>query len=96
MTEQQGPQKKILRYLDSIGAYSIKIVQANRAGVPDIICCLNGFFVAIECKRKGNKAKVLQEYKIEKIKAAGGIAFVADNVSQVILNLQNASLEIKI
>lgn len=91
MTEQQGPQRKIMAYLTSINAYAVKIIQANRSGVPDIVCCLNGRFIAIECKRKGKKAEKLQEYKIEKIRQAGGIAFVADDVPQVVMQLQNVT-----
>ena len=76
MTEQQI-QKEIIKYLESIGAYTIKTIKTNRAGTPDIIACLNGRFVAIEVKRKGNKATPLQLAKIKQIRALGGIAFIA-------------------
>jgi len=51
------------------GAYSVK-------GVPDIICCVSGRFLAIECKAGKNKPTELQQMHIEKINTAGGVAVV--------------------
>lgn len=50
----------------------------GRSGVPDIICCLKGRFVAIECKANGNKPTELQLRELHKIHKAGGITFVVD------------------
>jgi hypothetical protein len=47
-------------------------------GVPDFIICLSGEFVAIELKmREGAAGDELQAYIMEKIKKAGGHAYVA-------------------
>jgi Holliday junction resolvase len=48
----------------------------GRSGVPDIICCFNSLFLAIECKAGNNKTTALQEKEIQKIRDAGGDAFV--------------------
>jgi Holliday junction resolvase len=48
----------------------------GRSGVPDIICCANGKFIAIECKAGDNKPTALQELEISRIRAAKGIAAV--------------------
>lgn len=50
----------------------------GRSGVPDIICCLKGRFVAIECKANGNKPTELQLRELHKINKAGGVTFVID------------------
>ena len=76
-------QRKILDYLKSINAYPIKIVAATKSGNPDIICCLNGRFVAIEVKQPGKQPTELQSLKMEMIRASGGVAFVACSVSDV-------------
>lgn len=57
----------------------------GRSGVPDIICCYNGKFLAIECKANGNKSTVLQLKEQEAIRAAGGISIVIkeDNIDLV-------------
>lgn len=48
----------------------------TRAGVPDLLCCINGRFVAVELKVNTNKPSKLQEYHINKIIASGGIGLV--------------------
>ena len=47
-----------------------------RAGVPDIVCCVCGFFVAIEIKRISGKLTKLQEECINEINNKGGNAIV--------------------
>lgn len=57
------------------------------AGIPDIIVCYKGRFIAFECKVGTNKATVLQEITIRQILKAGGYALVVrslDEVKQVI------------
>ena len=50
----------------------------GRSGVPDIICCIRGYFVAIECKAGTNKPTALQLREIEQIQKAKGVAFVVN------------------
>lgn len=93
MTEQQI-QKKIFKYLISVGAYVIKVISASKAGVPDIICCYKGIFIAIEVKTPGTRDNVsaLQQYNLEQVMKAGGLTLVAWEVEQVeelICNLKN-------
>lgn len=54
----------------------------GKSGVPDIICCYKGRFLAIECKAGKNKPTPLQEAEIEKIRSAQGVAMVIneDNI----------------
>ena len=93
MLEQQI-QTKILKYLKEIGAYSVKTIQTSKSGTPDILCCLNGKFIAIEVKRKGGIVSALQSYTIEQIQKAGGIAFVAYSVEEVkeMLGVSNSTI----
>ena len=53
----------------------------GRSGVPDIVCCVKGKFVAIECKAGKNKPTELQEREIAAIKEAGGIALVINETN---------------
>jgi Holliday junction resolvase len=50
----------------------------GRSGVPDIIACVNGRFLAIECKAGKNKPTALQVREIESIRRRGGVAIVAN------------------
>lgn len=76
-------QKKIIQYLNTIGAYTIKTISTNRNGCPDVICCLNGKFIALEVKADKGIVSKLQEHNIKQIKNSGGIAEVVRSVDDV-------------
>ena len=77
---------KIMRYLKTLpycfawkefgGMYST-------SGLPDIICCINGMFVAFEVKTDKGKLSKLQEIMIQRINAANGKAFNVTSVGEV-------------
>jgi hypothetical protein len=52
------------------------------AGLPDIICCINGRFVAFEVKTENGRLSKLQELAIAKIQAAGGAAYKVTSVAE--------------
>ena len=62
----------------------------GRSGVPDIICCLGGNFLAIECKAGNNKPTALQEREMQRIRNAKGDAFLIneDNIAMLEAHLQ--------
>lgn len=80
----QTPEAKVKanlkRILDDMGIWHFSPFQAGmgRAGIPDIIACYNGLFVAFECKANGNKPTALQQREIDAIRKARGLAFVVD------------------
>jgi len=53
------------------------------AGIPDIVCCYKGLFLAFEVKTPSGKLTKLQESMIAKIKAAKGKAFKVTSVEEV-------------
>lgn len=53
------------------------------AGIPDIICCLEGAFFAFEVKTPSGTVTKLQDSTIQKIKNAGGRAFVVRSLEDV-------------
>lgn len=80
MTPESKVKKKVTTLLKSLGAYYFYPVTGGfgRSGVPDIVCCLNGNFVGIECKAGTNKATALQLKNLEEIRSAGGFSFVVN------------------
>ena len=52
---EQAIQKKILKELKHLEIYAYKNITTNKKGVPDIICCYLGRFIAFEVKRPGSK-----------------------------------------
>jgi hypothetical protein len=45
-------------------------------GIPDLIACYKGRFIAIECKAGKGKVTTLQEKNLTDIRACGGVALV--------------------
>ena len=57
--------------------------QYGTAGIPDIIVCYKGRFIALEAKVGRNKPTRLQAATIEQIRRAGGVAAVVRSVEEV-------------
>ena len=53
------------------------------AGIPDVICCLDGRFFAFEVKTPLGRLTKLQERTIYRTKVAGGHAFAVRSVEDV-------------
>ena len=81
MTPEGKVKKKVKALLDERGVYYFMPATAGygRSGVPDIICCHRGYFLAIECKAGGNKPTALQLREMERIEKANGTAMVVDD-----------------
>lgn len=84
-------QKKLLPYLEHLGAYVIKIHNDGhmRSGTPDVIMCYRGLFVALELKnpRIKNPYKGLSDEQaahIVEITKAAGLAYAVSSMPQVI------------
>ncbi|HPJ03779.1 MAG TPA: VRR-NUC domain-containing protein [Candidatus Limiplasma sp.] len=57
--------------------------QYGRAGLPDIIVCYRGRFVAFEVKTETGKLTKLQETTLRRINAAKGHAYKVTSAAQV-------------
>jgi len=72
-------ENKVKAFLKKEGAWLIKYwagSEFTKSGIPDILACVNGIFVAIEVKAPTGKPSKLQLYTIDEIKLAGGVALV--------------------
>ncbi len=78
MTEQQL-QTRIIQDMGSMGGYVVKVIQGTRAGIPDIIACYRGRFIAIEVKAEGKVASPLQWENFARINKAGGTSYLIDS-----------------
>ena len=56
---------------------------SQKAGIPDIIGCHEGRFVAIEVKAPGGTLRRLQAYRIGQIMKAEGVAAMVFSVEEV-------------
>ena len=87
MTPETRIKLKVKRVLHELGAYYAMPATGGDglSGTPDFLVCYRGAFVAIECKAGGNKPTALQEAAMQRIRDAGGRAFVVDenNISKL-------------
>lgn len=78
MAAEKQFENKVKAFLKSENCWFVKFF-ANaytKKGVPDILCCCNGYFVGIEVKAPDGIASDLQLYNIEQIRKAGGFAWI--------------------
>ena len=73
----------LLRSLDGCFCWKEHGGPYGTNGIPDIICCYRGRFIAFEAKTETGKPSRLQEAVIRKINAAGGTALVVRSVEDV-------------
>ena len=80
MTPEKKVKNKVVTVLQDAGAYCFYPVAGGygSAGIPDIIACYMGKFIAIECKAGKGKTTALQDRNIAQIKDAGGFAIVVN------------------
>lgn len=79
MGQEKLFENKIKGVLKKNEAWFIKYwagSQFTKNGIPDILSCVNGYFLAIEVKAANGKPSELQLYTVDKINEAGGFAIV--------------------
>lgn len=89
MKTPEGKEKdKICAYLKSIGAWYFRAHMAGygKAGVPDIVACIEGLFWGIEVKREGKGPTERQKLRMKEIQKTGGCV-VAGTAAVVIVEI---------
>lgn len=78
MADEKNFENRVKKFLEAQGVWYVKYFanRNTRSGVPDILACVNGYFVGIEVKASHGKASELQLWNREKIRQAGGIAII--------------------
>ena len=75
--------KAYLKSVDDLFFFKEHGGQYGTGGIPDLIACYRGRFIAFEAKAEKCKTTVLQEITIRKINKAGGYATVVRSVEDV-------------
>ncbi len=68
--------KAIKRKYPTSKLYKIHGSPYQERGIPDLVGCINGRFVALEVKRPGEKPTKYQENQLQAIGTAGGVTGV--------------------
>jgi len=94
-TPEKKVKDKVVKILKAHGVYYFFPATHGygRSGVPDIVCCVRGFFLAIECKAGKNKTTLLQDRELEAIAASGGRSLIIneeniDLVERLVVDMQ--------
>lgn len=71
-------EMQIREFLKEHGCWVVKYFgnSFSQNGVPDLLCCIAGRFVAVEVKAEGGRPTRLQEVTVQKIRDAGGMAMI--------------------
>jgi len=82
-TPEAKVKEKIVKILKSAGCYYFYPVTGGYggSGVPDIVICHAGKFIAIECKAGKGKTTPLQDKNLRDIIRAGGTAVVVNELN---------------
>jgi Holliday junction resolvase len=82
-TPEKKVKDKVVALLKQHGAYYFfpATYGMGRAGVPDIIICHRGLFVAVECKAGKGRTTALQERELAAIRKANGVAVVVNETN---------------
>ena len=83
MTPEAKVKLQVRKVLEELDIYYF-FPPANgygRAGIPDVIGCTLGLFVAIECKAGRGVTTAVQERDLARITEAGGFTFVAREIN---------------
>ena len=53
----------------------------GNSGVPDFLCCVHGYFIAIEAKAGKGTTTALQEKNLTNVRNSGGVALVINETN---------------
>ena len=86
-TPESKVKTAVRKMLDAFDIYHF-MPPANgfgRAGIPDIIGCMDGHFIAIECKAGKGTTTALQDRELNAILNAGGTTYIAreNNIAEL-------------
>lgn len=96
MAAEKTFENKIKKYLSDNNIWHVKYFANGftKSGIPDLLCCVGGNFLAIEVKAENGKPSELQLHHIEKIKQSGGHAVIVkpsqfEELKELIQELKN-------
>lgn len=79
-TPEKKVKDKVVKILKDVGAYYFYPVASGygSVGIPDLVACIDGKFIGIECKAGKGKPTALQEKNLADICKTGGVAILVN------------------
>jgi Holliday junction resolvase len=88
MGEEKVFETKLVKKLRELGVWVLKTHGGlmQRAGIPDLLCCVSGKLLALEIKAKNGRLSELQKHCLCEIEKSGAISRVVypDQVVEVL------------
>jgi ribosomal protein L16/L10AE len=81
---QRRIQKALREAFPGCVIYKIHGNEFQVSGIPDLVCCIEGRFVALEVKTPKGELSAVQVYEIVRIKNAGGIVSVVQDEGEAL------------
>ena len=77
-TPEKKVKQNVVSVLTELDAYYFYPATGGygRSGIPDIVACLGGRFIGIECKAGNKNPTPLQARELQAVKDSGGIAIL--------------------
>lgn len=78
MAAEKQFENKIKKFISDNGGWFVKFFANGytKSGIPDLLACINGYFVAIEVKAQTGHPSALQIHHCTEIRLSGGFAFI--------------------
>lgn len=94
-----GPEKrfenKVKAFIKAQDCWYVKFFanKMTKSGIPDILACINGYFIAIEVKAENGEPSDLQIHQCKLIRESGGFSFIVypsgfEKLKEIIENLK--------
>ena len=94
MTPEAKVKAKIKTILKANNVYYAMPIGTGygSSGVPDFLCCVHGYFIAIEAKAGKGTTTALQDKNLTQIRESGGVALVINetNLSDIEMHINMA------
>ena len=90
--------KLAINYIETkYNGFVINVISASKAGIPDLIVCIDSKFFAFEIKGSNDREKPLQSMTLNMIYKAGGCGGYVYNlgdIDRIVLNKTNKPLKL--
>ncbi len=97
-----GPETRLQRRIQkalvaefgpSLWVFKVHGGMYQQAGVPDLLCCLNGYFIALEVKHPDQSHPVtqLQQAQLDLLQGAGAVTAVVESVEEALAVLHTVA-----
>lgn len=75
MATEKNFENKVKKWMKERGSWFIKYwggAAYTKSGIPDLLCCLDGYFFGVEVKADNGEPTLLQLMHLKRIREAGG------------------------